>query len=247
MQELQFVGLPEDCSGYGKADAKIKLHICARETDGTSQGVTVPGTAPFTVHLFLNDNPNALPGYEPYRIIEGIGLCEDFENLNQNPDNGPVCEYNCVIENLPAGAYSGRIFDSQIEDPEAGVYQGEARFNATNFIAVQPPKVTLGFEVNPGGLETQVNVEIGETPDYGTTIEAGMMNGHNTTPVTIDLAAAKEGESGPAELLLPGKIYHWKAVAANEAGTAETPDQVFQTPDYATSPAIFNPRVISMV
>lgn len=247
MQELQFVGLPVDCTGYGKADAKIKLHICARETDGSTQGVTVPGTGPFTVHLFLNSNPNALPGFEPYRIIEGIGVCEDYENMNQEPEKGVVCEYNCIIENLPAGAYSGRIFDSQIENPDAGIYQGEARFNAQQFIAVQPPKVTLGFDVNPGGLETQVNVLIGETPDYGITVEAGMMNGHNTTPVTVDFAAAVEGEAGPVEILLPGKTYHWKAVAQNEVGVVETEDQTFETPTYASAPSISNPRVVSMV
>lgn len=245
--EVNFNAIVEHCSGYGKADAKLKFHICGRETDHATQGVYVPGAAPFTLHLFLNNNPLAQPGFaEPYRIIENIPACTNPDNFNVDPNNGET-DINCIVENLPAGSYSGRIFDSQVTDPENNIYQGEARFWGMNFIAVQPPKVKLAFDVDPGGIETTVKVLVGETTNYGTEIECGIMNGNESTPIEIEFAAHKEVNGTVTDFLLPNTTYHWKAVAENTKGVTSTEDLTFVTPDYTSAPQILNPRIVSIV
>ena len=240
--EVQVNGRPFDATGYGLADGVIKLHITSRETDGMSQGVKVAGFGPYTVHLFHDSNPFALPGFTPYKIIEDIPVCVDFTNDNINPDLGPECEYNCIITGLPSGAYTGRIFDARIGTPE----EGETRF-ISGFMIVQPPKVRIGMDVNPGGEPTAVTFHFGLTPEYGRVAGGGTPNGHETTLCTVDLKCKKEGSNDPVEFLEPNTEYHWKGVAVNSIDTVETPDQVFTTPSYSHAPVITNPRVISMI
>jgi hypothetical protein len=240
--EVQVNGLPEDTTGFGVADGKLKLHITSRETDGMSQGVKVAGFGPYTVHLFHDSNPFALPGFIPYKVIENIPVCVDFTNDNIDPLQGPVAEFNCTVEGLPAGNYTGRVFDARMGTPE----EGEARF-ISGFMVVQPPKVTIGMDVNPGGEPTTVQFHFGLTPEYGRVAGGGTPNGPSTILCTVDLKCKREGSQDPTEFLEPNTVYHWKGVATNSMGTSETEDQVFTTPSYTHAPVITNPRVISMI
>jgi hypothetical protein len=75
--------------------------------------------------------------------------------------------------------------------------------------------LSLGANVNAGGLPTAVYIASGPTANYGSS-SASLSAGFATTNVPVSLLL-----SG----LMPGTVYHYRLTAANAVGTNSTSDQ----------------------
>lgn len=217
---LLFVGRIFNPTGYGIADGVMKLHICARDGEVLNAPL-VPGNAPFTVYLKVNN--------QLVRTVTGIPACENYENMNQDPEKGEVCEYNAIITGLPAGVYSIVIEDSLLPVPND--VRGFSCFNA-----VQPPFATLNGKVYPNNSETTVEFEFGLTQDLGRIAQFGTVNGADPVECSLELKSKVEGSSDPDEFLEPGKTYYYRIVARNEFGESFGEILNFETPTYASAP-----------
>ncbi|MDW5595602.1 hypothetical protein VSS74_14730 [Conexibacter stalactiti] len=89
------------------------------------------------------------------------------------------------------------------------------------------PRITGA--VDPAGLATSVVAEYGLTAAYGSSTTPVAVNGSGSQPFTIPLAG-----------LTPGATYHYRVVATNADGRAETLDATFVAP---TPPADSPPVV----
>lgn len=217
---ILFVGDADDCSAFGVADGKIKLHIFAR--DGEEEGAEfVPGNAPFKVKLLVNG--------EVVRTVENIPALENYAYLNQDPAKGPICDYNCIIENIPAYTGDVRLI---VEDclPEPNDWRGPVPFKV-----LQPPFATINGEVNPGGLNTEVIFELGTEPDnLAIMLPFGTINGYENVSCNIRLKSQSEGDL--TAILLPGTTYYYRVHAINECGESYGEILEFTTPSYACAP-----------
>lgn len=169
------------------------------------------GIAPFRVELKVNGNLA--------RIVENIP-----DALTPADD-----DYQCIIENLPAGVYSLVITDST--QPEPQDVRGFSCYNA-----VSPPYATLNGSVNPMGSQTMVSFEYGETSEYGKEAQFGIVNGFAPTIASLQLSAAIQGVNNPTEFLLPGTLYHFRIKAVNDNGTSYGDDMTFMTPSLVAAP-----------
>jgi hypothetical protein len=91
--------------------------------------------------------------------------------------------------------------------------------------AAAPNEATVGGVINPEGKQTTYFIEYGPTAAYG------------STSTVRSIGATKVGESVSAVLasLAASTTYHWRLVATNEIGQAQSADQVFRTPGSAGS------------
>lgn len=176
-------------SGFGLADARIGMHIY--QTDGEGDNAPrVVGNAPFVVELKVNG--------EHYRTIEGIVGCTDPYDAS---------DYNCLIEGLPPGEYTGTITD---------VLGADCRFDA-NWNAVAPPYKILNGEVNALNLAgVMVAFEFGKTTEYGYRVEFGQVNGAEFVHVSLKLSS---GGYDNKSVLEPGTTYHYRVIATMPDGT----------------------------
>jgi hypothetical protein len=188
-------------SAYGKADGVIKVHI-------------QEGIAPYRLDLKINGNF--------YRSVENIPQCEFNYVTYEPPDNVNYADCNCVIEDLPPGAYTFRAYDSTPE-PEG---PQEVRVIA-DWNAVSPPFATLNGEVNPVGLPTTVSFEYGLTTPYEYIAEYGVVNGTETVHCSLQLSS---GGYDNTSVLVPGTTYHFRIKAVNANGEAFGEDLTFVTP-----------------
>ncbi len=95
---------------------------------------------------------------------------------------------------------------------------------------VEASAATLQADINPGGSETRYHFEYDTTPyttsaAHGTSIttegvgkESSIASGTTPEPVEVRL-----------ESLQPGKVYYYRVVASNEAGTFDGPGKAFTT------------------
>jgi len=84
--------------------------------------------------------------------------------------------------------------------------------------------VTLTGTVDPDGVETSYEFDLGTDTAYGTRVFASAESG--TEPVNVSAVFAS---------LAPGTTYHYRLVASNEFGTSYGPDETFTTPGFPTS------------
>jgi hypothetical protein len=84
---------------------------------------------------------------------------------------------------------------------------------------VSTTNATLNAMVNPGGAATMVYFEYGLTSDYGS------FSGTNSLIATNTALAASSLISN----LLPGMLYHFRAVASNVGGVVAGSDLTFTT------------------
>jgi hypothetical protein len=216
---VKFKGDADDAS-FGKSDGIIKLHIYA--TDGEYQDAPiVAGNAPFTVHLKIDGNL--------VRTITGIPACADPAYMNQIPENGPICEYNGIIDQLPGGRY-----DIVIEDSLLPVPNDCRGFWTINQIS--PPYATLNGTVDPNGLDTTVWFDFGLTENYDNFAEFGIVNGYDVVNCSMRLKSKTEGSTDPTEYLEAGTTYHYRIRATNSLGTSYGSDMIFTTPTYTAPP-----------
>lgn len=210
-----FVGYVTEAT-FGHADGVMYLHIAGHD-ESVPEMVVVPGNAPFSVQLKIDGNI--------VRTIDNIPACEDYEYMNIDPAAGPICEMNCVIENLPVGVYNIVITDSIGND---------CRGMQTVF-EVQPPYATLNGSVDPNGVNTTVWFDFGLTEDYDRTAEFGIVNGFEIVNCSMRLKS-KSDSGDPTEYLEEGKEYHFRIRAANEYGESFGEDMTFVTPSYYGAP-----------
>ena len=86
--------------------------------------------------------------------------------------------------------------------------------------ALGPATATVTGTVNPRGLETKFHFDYGTTDEYG-----------STTPA-VSAGSGQLDRPARAELkqLTPGTTYHYRVVAASDAGTSNGDDRQFATP-----------------
>lgn len=205
-----FVGYVTEAT-FGHADAVMYLHIAGHDETVPPPLVVVPGNAPFSVQLKIDGNV--------VRTVDNIPLCEDYEYMNIDPKVGPICEMNCVIDNLPAGLYNIVITDSIGNDCRG----------MQNVFEIQPPYATLNGTVDPNGVNTTVWFDFGLTEDYDRTAEFGIVNGFEIVNCSMRLKS-KSDSLDPTEYLEEGKEYHFRIRAANEYGESFGEDMTFTTP-----------------
>ena len=90
--------------------------------------------------------------------------------------------------------------------------------------AVNDASATMNASVNPNGSTTNVSFEYGLTPSYGSSVTA--------TPASLTgsaTAAANATISG----LLPGTVYHFRALASSAYGTSKGEDMTFTTSSFS--------------
>jgi hypothetical protein len=83
---------------------------------------------------------------------------------------------------------------------------------------------TLSGIVNPSGLQTSYEFEIGETTAYGGAQIFGNAGD----------AGGEEAVSTTLNYLVPGTTYHYRVVATNVDGTTYGADETFTTPGVAS-------------
>lgn len=112
-----------------------------------------------------------------------------------------------------------------------GVHRGEEvtfttlgvpRFTELRARDASENAVTIEAKVNPSGFGTSYHFEWGTSGEYGTDVPAEYepFIGSGTEPVLV--TAKLKG-------LAPGTVYHYRVVATNKAGIAESPDQEAET------------------
>ena len=168
------------------------------KADGKFIGHAEGGTPPYRAEITVNGNP--------YRteIIQAPTSPED-NNIN--------------ILNLPPGAYTIWLYDSEVPENKCG---GTITYNMTS-----PPFVTLNGTVNPLGVSTTVSFDYGITTEYGETAAFGIVNGNTVIPCSLQLSS---GGSDSKSTLIPGTLYHYRIKATNVNGTAYGEDMTFTTP-----------------
>lgn len=210
-----FVGYVTEAT-FGHADGIMKLHICGHD-ETIPEFIALPGNAPFSVQLKVNGNL--------VRTVTDIPACVDFAYMNIDPMSGPLCEFNCVIENLPTGTYDIIISD---------IIGNDCR-GIQHIYEVTPPYATLNGTVDPNGLDTTVWFDFGLTTTYDRVAEFGIVNGFD--PVHCSLRLKSKSDSGdPTEYLEEGKTYHFRIRASNEYGESIGEDMTFDTPSYLGAP-----------
>jgi hypothetical protein len=83
---------------------------------------------------------------------------------------------------------------------------------------------TISGAVNPEGLKTSYEFQIGESSSYGGAQIFG----------NAGEAGGDEPVSATLQYLVPGTTYHYRVVATNTEGTTYGPDETFTTPEIAS-------------
>ena len=84
--------------------------------------------------------------------------------------------------------------------------------------AILPNSATLGVQVNPGGATTTSYFAFGTTTNYGSFTATNSSAGTNSLSVSNAVSG-----------LLPGTLYHYRAVATSSVGSINTTDSTFTT------------------
>ncbi len=201
---LQMSGNCLPVTAFGLADGKLKLRI-------------INGIAPYMVELKVNDDT-------PQNQWDTTGFYRVIENI---PAVTGTSDDNCIIENLPPGNYTFRIYDGG--DPALPPNQGGRQMNLamTNWNAASPPFSTLNGIANALGVPTNVHFEVGKTIEYGHTVFYGIVNG--LTPVNVNLKLSS-GDYSASTFLEPATLYHYRMVGDNGNGITYGEDLTFTTP-----------------
>lgn len=100
-----------------------------------------------------------------------------------------------------------------------------------NAAAISATAATISGTVNPQGLKTSYEVQLGETASYGgAEIFGDAGEGETAEAITVTL-----------QYLTPATTYHYRVLAVNEDGTSYGADQTFTTPAVA-SPIVQAPN-----
>ncbi len=213
-------------SGFGICDGEISIHIYGEDLSLPGQPI-VPGNAPFRVELKFNGE---IVGFK-----DNIPVCLDPANLNMDPAQGDVTDFNCIIGGLGAGKVDLFIFDSANEEM-VRIYGA--------YTLVSPPKVLLDSIVNPNSEEedTIVSFEFGLTEEYGSEVQFPPIRG--LAPVHCKLELHSQGfEGDPTSVLLPGTTYHYRVKAVNPFGPPQYGDDMEFTTLTYEPPAGMAPTV----
>ena len=124
---------------------------------------------------------------------------------------GTSDHYRLVAGNVPGATAVGE--DRVLSSTQPPVIDGLVAEDLTATTA------DIKAQVNPGGLETNYQVEYGTSTDYGQTapVPAGTLAASNSA----------EGISVHLEGLTPHRPYHYRLVATNADGTTTVADHVF--------------------
>ena len=98
---------------------------------------------------------------------------------------------------------------------------GPPRITSEPTTGIGHETATINAKVDPDEFATKYHFEYGESTSYGTEVPLGGADiPAGEAPVAVSSALTK---------LKPGVSYHFRAVASNEEGTTDGPDQVFTT------------------
>lgn len=210
----------------------------------SSSGVMLPGVtnqAPVitvsnvTLNALVNPNGAATTWYYQYGLTTGYGSFGSTNTLTSGTSA-------VAVSNVLAGLLPGTLYHYQlVASNSAGVSSGaDATFTT---LAVAPTATTqpatsitastatLNGSVNPGGAATACYFQYGLTTNYGSFSATNNLSAGNGA-VAISNAVAG---------LPPGTLYHYRAVANNNAGSSAGTDLTFATlavaPTVITQPA----------
>ncbi len=190
------------------------------DSAATLVGAVDPRGLPTTVHFEYGLTPLYGSSTAPQPVTSAGGIV-DFLSPNGGLIPNATYHYRIVASNAAGTSYGEDV--TFLVTPGSGV---------TNPLPTGPPTVTTGgvagvaresviFQgnVNPNRGTTVVHFEYGPTPAYGSaTPVRGVGNGTSVAAVSIPTAG-----------LAPGKVYHYRLVASNSAGTTHGADASFTT------------------
>ncbi len=133
-----------------------------------------------------------------------------------------------VLVNRATISGGGAAVSSEASDPTPIASMPSAVTGSAS--ALTPDSATLNGTVNPGGIELRTcEFEYGPTGEYGSVAPCASSPVSGTSPVAV---------SAPVAGLKSDTTYHFRFVAASEAGISEGGDQTFRTPLSAEEEAI---------
>jgi hypothetical protein len=195
--------------------------VAPTATDITRRGALLSGTidaenAP-TSYTF-EYGPSAGYGHSTLPASAGAAL-------------GDVAVPSQMLSELqPATTYHYRLVASNAAGTTVGADQAFTTAAATPPAAssgaptaVTQSTATIAGSVNPAGLPTSYEFDLGTDTNYGTQTFGSVSAGSTTETVTLALTD-----------LAPGTTYHYRLIASNEDGTAYGSDQSFTTPGLST-------------
>ena len=203
---------------YGKDQSVIPPFVLETQTLPADQ-VNTGGA-----RLNASMDPDGIP--TEFKFEYGVTDHYGFSTPLTSAGSGSGLEnVNATLSGLP----SGRTFHYRIVAEASGgkTYGDDMTFRTAStpvISGVDATEVTansavLHAQINPVGFETEYLFEYGSTPEYG-----------NKIPVSLESVGAG---SEPVEVtqkitgLTSGITYHYRVIAKNEWGSAESPDTTF--------------------
>ncbi|MEI6899629.1 MAG: PKD domain-containing protein, partial [Bacteroidota bacterium] len=144
-----------------------------------------------------------------------------FENLNL--PSGACAQANLYIAFLFTGECGWNCHLDEIHVTGYLTAPPAPTVTTTNSSYVASTQASLNGNVNANGTPTTVTFQYGYTTSYGTTVEAGSVSGTSSNYVWTVV--------GYEPQLIPGHLYHYRAVGVSAGGTIYGGDISFTTVD----------------
>lgn len=152
------------------------------------------------------------------------------------PTNAATAYVNATLSGLlPDTTYYCQLVVSNVDGIHSGSEQSFTTIDLPQIVlltatAVTASNATLNALVNPKGSPTRVSFDYGLTPSYGNSSAlTNISSGRSAVVVALRISG-----------LVGGQAYHFRAVATNDAGSANSADATFVTstePEAITAPA----------
>ncbi len=212
----------EGLVSYGEERGFTPTPTDVPSVDGTSSGGVTPTSATLSAEI----NPNQSPTV--YRFQYGT----DTTYGSQTPSSTSIGEDNVdhsvgaeVTELAPGRTYHYRVLATNLNGSTAGPDEtfstpDRPAVAAASASDITPTGATLSARIRPGFMPTTYHFEYGRTAAFGVSTSESPSIGADDSIHTASTAI-----SG----LLPGTTYHFRIVASNAIGIADSAEQEFTT------------------
>jgi predicted outer membrane repeat protein len=211
----RIVGAAIDLGAY-EAQPGFGLSILAQSGDATGNG---SAPVPFTVTV--NGITSLAYQWEIKRDGLFVALTNDANHLDVTLATLMLTNVSAALNN---NEYRCRVQDGfgcvVYSEPARFLFQGEPAVVTLAPSSTSPNSARLNASINPNGQPLQWFFEYGTSPNYGRFTET------NALPATNAALSVSNSITG----LIPGTLYHFRAVAVSPAGSVAGADATFTTP-----------------